>query len=67
MKYNRPIDPRTPDVYLELDWPQRNKFNSFLEVDLSFCNRFGGGEEVQRVHISRAPWEREVGKEEGKL
>ena len=67
MKYNRSVDPRTPDVFLELDWPRRELFNSFLEIDLSFCNRYNGGEEVTRVHISRAPWEKEVGKEEGKM
>jgi len=34
IKYNRPFDPRTPDVLLEMDWPQKTKFNSFLEVEL---------------------------------
>lgn len=61
MKYNRCIDPRTPDVFLELDWPSKKKFNSFLEIDLAFCNKYDPGEDVLRKHISRAPWEREVG------
>jgi hypothetical protein len=34
MKFNRPIDPRTPEVLLELDWPQKTPFNSFIEVEL---------------------------------
>jgi hypothetical protein len=58
MKFNRPIDPRTPEVLLELDWPQKTHFNSFIEVDLQFVNK---GKEVTRTHISRAPWEKEVG------
>jgi hypothetical protein len=38
-KFDRPMDPRTPDVLLELDWNHKEKFNSFLEVELSFCNK----------------------------
>ena len=38
-KFDRPMDPRTPDVLLELDWGRREKFNSFLEIELSFCNK----------------------------
>lgn len=67
MRYNRCIDPRTPDVYLELDWPQKCKFNSFLEIDLQFCRKFDDGADVPRMHISRAPWEKEIGKDDGKL
>ena len=67
MRYNRPVDPRTPDVLLELDWPQKSTFNSFLEIDLSFCHKYDPGEDVPRMHISRAPWEREIGKDDGKI
>ena len=67
MRFNRPVDPRTPDVFLELDWPQKTTFNSFLEIDLSFCHKYDPGEDVKRMHISRAPWEREVGKDDGKI
>lgn len=58
-KMNRPIDPRTPDVMLELNWQQKTKFNSYLEVELQFCNRFNN--EIERKHFSRAPWEKEIG------
>ena len=34
MKYNRPIDPRTPDVLLELDYHTKTKYKSFLEIEL---------------------------------
>ena len=34
MKFNRPFDPRTPEVLLELEWPKKTLFNSFLEVEL---------------------------------
>lgn len=65
MKYNRCVDPRTPDVYLELDWPLRRKYSSFLEIELQFSNKYDM--DIEREHISRAPWEREVGKNDGKL
>ena len=61
MKFNRCVDPRTPDVFLELDWPNKKKFNSFLEIELQFCNKYDLGEDIPRKHISRAPWERETG------
>lgn len=59
MKFNRPVDPRTPDVLFELDWPVKTKFNTFLEIDIQFCNK--AFEQIQRKHISRAPWEKEIG------
>jgi hypothetical protein len=52
------IDHRTPDVLLEFNWQRKAKYPSFLEVDLSFCNR--SDEIISRKHFSRAPWEREV-------
>jgi len=61
-KFNRPIDPRTPDILIELDWKQKTKFNSFLEIELKFCNKAPEGREpIRRKHISRAPWEKEIG------
>jgi len=39
IKFNRPFDPRTPEVLLEFDWPNKTKFNSFLEVELTFCQK----------------------------
>jgi ferritin-like protein len=52
------------DVLLELDWDHKEKFNSFLEIELSFCNKPdlpGSTKTIERKHISRAPWEREIG------
>jgi len=59
IKFNRPFDMMTPEVLLELEWPAKTKFNSFLEVELQFCNRID--HEVPRKHFARAPWEKEVG------
>lgn len=59
-KYNRPLDPRTPDVLLELNWKQKQPLNTFIEVELQFCNK-PMDREIERKHISRAPWEKEVG------
>ena len=59
LKFNRPYDFRTPDVLLELDWPVKTKLNTFLEVELQFCNK--SNKEIERKHISRAPWEKEIG------
>lgn len=57
-KFHRPIDFFTPDVMLELIWPQKTRFNSYLEVEIGFSNRIE--ETVERYHFSRAPWEKEV-------
>ena len=57
-KFNKQVDPRMPDVLHDLNWPNKKKFNSFLEVELQFCNR--STEEIKRKHFSRAPWEKEV-------
>jgi len=35
------IDVRTPDVLLEFNWTHKVKYPSFLEIELSFCNRSG--------------------------
>ena len=51
------IDPRTPDVLHEFNWPIKQKFPSFLEISLQFTNR--SLEEIPRVHFSRAAWEKE--------
>ena len=56
-KYDNPLDPRTPDVLMNLHWPDRELYNSFLEIDLSFVNK--SDKIVQYNHISRAPWEEE--------
>ena len=44
---------------LEVNWQQKQKFGSFLEVDLQFCNK-PQVKQIERKHFSRAPWEKEV-------
>ena len=44
---------------MEFNWDRREKYPSYLEVDLSFVGR--SNEEIPRKHFSRAPWEREIG------
>jgi hypothetical protein len=51
-------EPRTPDVFHEFNWPLKEKFPSFLEVNLAFCNRSVAT--IERKHFSRAPWEKEM-------
>lgn len=63
-KFNNPIDPRSPDVIVDLMWPEREIYNSFLEIELSFVNK--SDREIDRFHFSRAPWERETTKDEFK-
>lgn len=55
---NASLDFRTPEVLLEFNWPTWEKYNTFLEVELSFSNRSAGT--IERMHYSRAPWEKEV-------
>ena len=38
-KYDNPLDPRTPDVLVNLEWPDREMYNSFLEINMSFVNK----------------------------
>lgn len=45
-------------------WPEREIYNSFLEIELSFVNK--SDREIDRFHFSRAPWERETTKDEFK-
>lgn len=52
------LDCKTPDVLAELAWINKEKYPSFLEIDLTFCNRTDGVKTYK--HYSRAPWEREV-------
>ena len=59
VKQARPFDHRTPAVYLEFNWPRREKYPSYLEVDLKFAGK--SNFEVPRKHFSRAPWEKEIG------
>ena len=58
MRYKHDIDLRTPDVLCELNWPNKSKYPSYLEVNISF------NEVKERkiiTHFSRYPWEKEVG------
>lgn len=56
-KFNNAVDPRTPDVLLELAWETKEKLNTFLEIDFEFVKK--SDEIIPRYHISRAPWEQE--------
>lgn len=60
IKKSKALDPRTPPVFLEFNWPYKEQYPSFLEVELSFANR--SQYIMERKHISRFPWEREIGK-----
>lgn len=52
------LDAKTPEVVAELAWNHKEKYPSFLEIDLTFCNRTDNT--IVRKHFSRAPWEREI-------
>jgi len=43
---------------MDFNWDRKQKYPSYLEVDLSFCNK--SGETIVRKHFSRAPWEKEI-------
>lgn len=60
MKRSKSLDPRTPPVFLEFNWPYKEQYPSFLEIELSFTPR--SDMIMTRKHISRFPWEREIGK-----
>jgi hypothetical protein len=34
IKSSKALDPRTPPVFLEFNWPNREQYPSFLEVEL---------------------------------
>lgn len=59
IKQSRPFDHRTPTAFMEFNWPKREKYPCYLEVDLQFVGR--SKVQIERKHISRAPWEKEVG------
>ena len=56
--YKHEIDLRTPEVLCELNWPNKSKYPSFLEVNISFHE----SEKHKNItHFSRFPWEKEFG------
>jgi hypothetical protein len=59
------MDPRTPEVFIDFMWPSHKKYPSYLEIDVKFCNRITVEQPVK--HYSRAPWEKEVNKDEDEL
>lgn len=61
IKMKKPFDHRTPNVLLEFNWPKKIHYPSFLEIELSFTPK--SDIIINRFHISRAPWERELGLE----
>ena len=60
-KQRRPVDARTPPVLMEFMWPKKDQYPSFLEVELSFTAKSDAI--IPRQHLSRAPWEKEMGLE----
>lgn len=36
IKMKRPYDPRTPSVLMEFNWPKKEFYPSFLEIELTF-------------------------------
>lgn len=60
MKKSKLCDPRTPPVFLEFNWPKREEYPSFLEIELQFHAR--SDMILQRKHMSRMPWEKEIGR-----
>ena len=61
IKLKRPFDPRTPPVFVEFNWPNRLPYPSFLEVELQFTPK--SNVLIERMHLSRMPWEKEIGRE----
>jgi len=80
-RYAHEIDLRTPEALLELNWPIKKKYPSYLEVNLSFHTDFETNpnffkaakaeiiepEPTVITHFPRYPWEREVGLKEFKI
>jgi hypothetical protein len=56
-RFKNTIDARTPDVLMELAWPVKEKFGTYLEIDFDFVNK--SEKILEYNHISRAPWEKE--------
>ena len=61
IKLRKPFDHRIPPVLLEFNWPKKVFYPSFLEIELSFTPK--SDIIIERFHISRAPWEKELGLE----
>mgnify|MGYP001806489271 CR=1 FL=1 len=61
IKNKRPYDPRTPSVLMEFNWPRKEQYPSFLEIETCFTKKSDAI--IRRHHISRMPWEMEVGLE----
>lgn len=60
IKRSKLLDVRTPPVFLEFNWPRKEQYPSFLEVELLFTKK--PDIILLRKHISRFPWEKEVGR-----
>lgn len=60
IKKSKALDPRTPPVFLEFNWPKREQYPSFLEIELQFTPK--SDMILLRKHVSRFPWEKEIGR-----
>ena len=61
VKMKRPYDPRTPSILMEFNWPKKEQYPSFLEIETQFTPK--SDVILERQHISRFPWEKELGLE----
>ena len=52
---------RIPSVMLEFNWHKKERYPSFLEIETSFTPK--SDIIIERKHISRMPWEKEIGKQ----
>jgi hypothetical protein len=57
-KYKRPIDQRTPEVLLDFNFPRKEEYPTYLEIDVSFVHK---GDPCKVKHWSYNPWEVETG------
>ena len=57
----RPYDPRIPSILMEFNWPKKEQYPSFLEIESQFTPK--SDVVLERLHISRFPWEKELGLE----
>lgn len=47
-------------MFLEFNWPKKEQYPSFLEVELQFTPK--SEMIIERKHLSRMPWEKEIGR-----
>jgi hypothetical protein len=61
VKRKRPYDVRIPQVMMEFNWKKKERYPSFLEIETQFTPK--SDITLERKHISRMPWEKEIGRQ----